>query len=1208
MVGASSSGDGQGKSNPPQQIHLAKKAPPPVELAKRFEFDDDISIGTLFPSLKDGPFDAINLTKSKMIWLAKDATPTMTAGLWFETDVKFRGILQPVSDILRDVFSQEDPGLHLSAHLGIADTWSDELIATGFTFRGSIEGINRGFGEFLTFRNAGIQLHVAPGKTNNSDLTSMYGFFGTLHLQVPNAITPLVLSYDLEPKEDTLDITMMFGNGERWESVFGVKGLNLDKVKFITTLVKSDIKKSLEFSINALWSLGNVPVELTGHIKKDGSSLQAYIKLLTMDDLRSLFNTLTGSHLEPLEQDIQLSDLTLEISRGRIALYGEVWVDGHQVAKAEVLVTVDGIRISGAVDDLHIGEDVHIKEAQLELIVGDIKKPEIDKNNQYRGTEEIDGSGKGKETLSTPPPPPANTEVAPTPQKKGTPVTAVIRGHVEVNTGDVHFKFKVAAAIMKKADGPVNYFVYGQLDFLLPENIRIELSPNVVSGPLVLSVETRPLKVMFAAKLWVTPDGQKEPLELTLALSADDLQAVAFAQMEGWWDNPLDLSPRLKIGPVLTLEVEVDYKQFAATGMPSGIGFQGGFLVDDIDEYLLAFNLGTNPKETLVEVKISKLDEGKIINLINAVAEVDIKRPQQEIIRFEDVNIYASPMGCMLGTKSFPPGFVVQGKAYILDKKVEIDCRIGKQGLKLKGEIEGFSLGPLTVQGGKRADGTRSPNALVDMEITKERQHFEVNGSIALWDLETSIFVLAEAMPSPQLEFNFELAWSDLLKFQVDGKLIRPAGSTEKALNNLDNADFELHAVMEQHILREISEAMQKWFKSAQVSVHEGIEEAKKKVDEAKAEFERKCAAAQENVRKAKAAFEADMEAAQSSLKQREQECEEARRENERWVLEEEKRADQQIRSANAALDARNKDFQDDLDGKKRDLSEKQREGDEAIGGAIRDLQDKRITLQRDFGSAIDSIRSARSRVEDAEWEVNRAEDRLREAKDDYDDCAWSVWDGLIAAAKTALDGVGAVHKGLIETAKLAVEAANKVALGIKQAAAAVKDGVLAANAKILAAAREVLSAVAKGISFLAFQTALEALEFAKKDTTWVTLAKGALDTAEAVAQAALAAAAWLAQRLCDTLNIERVELTSSLRKIAQGGAFTIRIAGTILGQDFDFSATWSPKDMLSFIAGLCEKLWNDFIDSAGAMFEDHKTQGKSTVENVHRADLISKT
>ncbi|RSL71338.1 hypothetical protein CEP51_012060 [Fusarium floridanum] len=1320
MSGASPSGSGQGPGGPPKAAapkrvkrmkydssgriveywvdveekkpEPVKKAPPPVELAKKFEFEDDISIGTLFPSLKDGPFDALNLSKTRMIWLAKDATPTMTAGLWFESDVQFRGILQPISDILRDVFAQEKPGLHLSAHLGIADKWSDELIATGFTFRGSIEGINRGFGEFLTFRNAGIQLHVSPGSKDDSDLSSVYGFFGTLHLHVPNSVTPLVLNYTLEPKEETLDITMRFGSGEKWASVFGVKGLDLDEVTFVTTLVKSDVKKRLEFSINAKWSLGDIPLELSGHIKKNGSSLRAYIKSLTMDDLRKLFNTLTGSQLEPVEQDIRLNDLTLEISEGRIVFYGQIWVDGHQVAKAEVLVTVDGIRISGAVDDLHIGEDVHIQEAQIELIVGDVQKPKID------------GKGKGKNTAqdtfaSTKPPEKS--------QKKGTPVAAVIRGVVDVKTDNVQLKFQVAAVISKPAKGPTSYFVYGQLDckdfsigkilgsdmedghpmdlqlssltlvaashnnvnsqglnasrfpvsqgiflcaelkVLLPENIRIELSPNVVSGPLVLLVDTKPLKVMFSAELWVTPDGQEEPLQLTLALSADELQAVAFAQMEGWWDNPLDLSPRLKIGPCLTLEVELNYKQFAATGMPSGVGFEGGFVVDGIDEYHLAFNLGTNPKETLVTLQISKMDEGKIINLINAVALVNIKRPEREMIRFEDVNIYASPLGCLLGKKTYPPGFAIQGKAFILDKKVEIDCQIGSQGLKLKGDIEGFNLGPLTVRGGKRIDGTRSEHAVVDLEITKERQHFEVNGSIELWDLETSVFVLAEAMPNPQLEFNFELQWSDLLKFQVDGRLVKPPGD-EKALANLDDADFELHAVMEQQILRKISTAMQDWFKSAQVSVHEGIDAAKKKVDEAKAEFERKCAAAQEKVRAAQAEFEADMKAAQMSLRDKEEECQRKRLENERWVIEEEKRADEEIRSANAALDARNKDFQDDLDSKKRDLTEKQRQGDEAIGGAIRDLQDKRIDLQRSFGSALDAIESARSRVRDAQWSVERASDELNRVKSDYDDCAWyeevwmwcrvtakqaelwvlkcalqaaqlildgaewvvksvayniakaavdmaegvlsgarSLWDGMIATAKAALDGVGAVHKGIIEAAKLAVMVANETALKIKQGAAAVKDGLLATEAAILAAAHDVVAAVGKGVSFMAFQTALAALEFAKNDTTWVKIAQGALDAAEAVAQAALAAAAWLAQRLCDTLNIEKVELRSSLRKLARGGEFTIRVVGVILGEPFDFSATWSPKDMLSFIIAMCQKLWDDFIHSADRLFKE---------------------
>jgi hypothetical protein len=40
---------------------------------------------------------------------------------------------------------------------------------------------------------------------------------------------------------------------------------------------------------------------------------------------------------------------------------------------------------------------------------------------------------------------------------------------------------------------------------------------------------TKPsLKVEFAAKLWIKPDGQ-DPLELTLALSANEMQAAGYA-------------------------------------------------------------------------------------------------------------------------------------------------------------------------------------------------------------------------------------------------------------------------------------------------------------------------------------------------------------------------------------------------------------------------------------------------------------------------------------------------------------------------------------------------------------------------------------------------------------------------------------------------------------------------------------------------------
>lgn len=197
----------------------------PVELFKEFKFDEDISLGRVFPSLQGTRFDALVMKHTRMVWLARDVSARKKAGLWFETDVEFRGIFQPLHDILRDVFAQEHPGLHLEAHLGIEQGWSDDLIATGFTLRGSVDGINRGFGEFLTFRNAGVMLNIVPGK--DGELETLWGFFGTLHLAIPNSVVPLVLEYKLEPKPDTLDISMSFGEGEKWGSVFGVKGLDV---------------------------------------------------------------------------------------------------------------------------------------------------------------------------------------------------------------------------------------------------------------------------------------------------------------------------------------------------------------------------------------------------------------------------------------------------------------------------------------------------------------------------------------------------------------------------------------------------------------------------------------------------------------------------------------------------------------------------------------------------------------------------------------------------------------------------------------------------------------------------------------------------------------------------------------------------------------------------------------------------------------------
>jgi hypothetical protein len=204
-------------------------------------------------------------------------------------------------------------------------------------------------------------------------------------------------------------------------------------------------------------------------------------------------------------------------------------------------------------------------------------------------------------------------------------------------------------------------------------------------------------------------------------------------------------------------------------------------------------------------------------------------------------------------------------------------------------------------------------------------------------------------------------------------------------------------------------------------------------------------------------------------------------------------------------------------------------------------------------------------------------------------DVAKSSWGLAIAGAQELLDGITGLHAAAIEGAKALVRGAESLALDIKKAAYATRDKLLEIEEKILAAAREVVKKVAEGIDYVAFHSALLILDAVQKDTTLVDIAKAGLDAAEKVAQTALVASAWLAERLQDTLNIELVELKGSLRAISGGGAFTIRVKGIIFGRAFDFHGSWSPLDTISYIIAICQELWEGFSQNILQLFKENK-------------------
>lgn len=135
---------------------------------------------------------------------------------------------------MRDVFGVKEPAIHLSAHIGTGRAWDDSLVASGFTFNGSIQGVFADFGSLVQFRNIGIELSIKD--VVSAELA--WGFVGIVDLKVPNSVVPLVLQYDLVPDSESCRLSMGLKEDEAWNDVFGVSGFNVslefDTLPFLT--------------------------------------------------------------------------------------------------------------------------------------------------------------------------------------------------------------------------------------------------------------------------------------------------------------------------------------------------------------------------------------------------------------------------------------------------------------------------------------------------------------------------------------------------------------------------------------------------------------------------------------------------------------------------------------------------------------------------------------------------------------------------------------------------------------------------------------------------------------------------------------------------------------------------------------------------------------------------------------------------------------
>ena len=729
---------------------------------------------------------------------------------------------------------------------------------------------------------------------------------------------------------------------------------------------------------------------------------------------------------------------------------------------------------------------------------------------------------------------------------------------------------------------------------------NLNLGKGVTCTPFTIGVQLTPKPSFYLVfGMDVSVPGQEQLLHFDLMMDIDSLQAKGSATMKNWWEEPFGIK-HLKIGPAVALQLGIIYEQFMATGTPSEFGIAGGLMLGDV-EIQMAVNISENPMEEILMGSLSKLTMTDVVGIVESLLGVKLHDNElPDYFTVEDINLYCAPAGGKIGTIVYEKGFIFSGRLLLFGKKAEIYARLMDNGFVIKGGMECLDLGILKIGGKKGKD------LLVDIEISSDNQHCLLDGEIEILGCKKGIFL---SVSKNGLAFEYEENFLSLLTFTMKASSVGTVG-------DLSTLDFILEAEFDNKISEYIQTTVLGKIEQAIQTVEHDIKEAEIKVEKTKQQYEmvykaaadklsdaqknadewlQKCTQDVENERRK---FVASVEDAESEVKRTQKAYEDA------------------ITAAQREVDRAEEVYKKAMDNAKREVDRAEHEYNDALNDAIRQVQDARKVYDKAFGDAKRDLDKAQKDVDDLQRLADKAIYELKHlAWYEYIymgpylsaeiaglETAYGVATGVLEACKGVLI---AVQYGTEYTAWEAAEATlQAVKYGIKYTAFETAKGVLEATkygAEYAAfeSAKGTLELVKTGTEYTVWKSALATLEIVKTtgDATLKTAeyalehigetevyialeicrqavlavgqsteflafesAKAALEAARIGSEGMLRIAAEILKGSTYVLDIKRVYLSSSLKKIESGSLFQTEIDLVLLGtehklfMDFDLS------------------------------------------------------
>ena len=337
--------------------------------------------------------------------------------------------------------------------------------------------------------------------------------------------------------------------------------------------------------------------------------------------------------------------------------------------------------------------------------------------------------------------------------------------------------------------------------------------------------------------------------------------------MQGFWVNPFQLSPKVQIGPALTLQLGLSYLvsqliprcascwKLTKPQPPSlEVAVTGGLMIGSTAA-TVSLAVGARPGQQLISATLVGLSSNDLITFASDILQQDIPRIDEDIFNFEAVSVSIST-GVEVGTVYTSPGVFFSGIVDLFGQKATMEAFVRSE-IKMSGTFEGFALGPLAVAGAK------GPDPKFEFELGPKRQSLLLDGAVKLLELEASLHVEAKLLPKPAFEFDMLLAFTELLPFTLHGAML---GALD--IKNISKLDFEVSATLEQKLLDYMMTEANLQFVAAEEGAKEGFDTARAKLDQVEASFQNNIDAAQVQVKAAQIVWDAKQMAVKSAFDQ----------------------------------------------------------------------------------------------------------------------------------------------------------------------------------------------------------------------------------------------------------------------------------------------------------------------------------------------------